>query len=547
LYYDYETKETASADNIFEVMRFVEITSISGSTIVARGNAVTIDINGKNLRAGSEIKLIKDAWRIIPDSTDYVSSDKITASFVLPPDAQTGDWDLSYFNSLTGENIIKNNALKVITNMSIFNVSENFAIKEFARELIISGSDFQSGSVVKFTGENTEIYASNIIAVSTDIITCSVVFPSDVQDGLKVSIEITNATGNLASKADVITVQAAPKVNSFTPKFLAVENDSSDTRATLKIKGSNFFSGYTGFYLKNEITGAEIFPDVIKIENQNTLMASFDISSQHIGKWIAYLTAYQQGPQYNIGLLTIAINDGLSHAVKKDSDVKISFPVESAKGIINLGHMLIKAYTFDKDITITIEQNKSLLGQKSSDSKFKFLNSSLKIDSQNSQPSKDILIQLPYTDDDLNGADEKDLVIAVYDENQNAWTACAACEVDRQNKLVSAYINRLSQAAIMTPAGSDSLAAVKYYPNPLRPSKGASYSKMNFTNLPQDSTIIIYTILGRKAATLRNFSEYSIVWDGKNDDGNNVASGIYLARIQDSKGNKRTIKIAVER
>jgi len=70
------------------------------------------------------------------------------------------------------------------------------------------------------------------------------------------------------------------------------------------------------------------------------------------------------------------------------------------------------------------------------------------------------------------------------------------------------------------------------YPNPFNPSTTIEYT------LPRDTwvRITIYNILGRKVRTL--FDEYQsgggkrIVWDSKNDEGHEVASGIYFYQIK---------------
>ena len=88
---------------------------------------------------------------------------------------------------------------------------------------------------------------------------------------------------------------------------------------------------------------------------------------------------------------------------------------------------------------------------------------------------------------------------------------------------------------------------VKYYPNPIQPSKGLNYSKMNFSNMPSGTRIKIYTMLGQAVRELKADASGTAVWDGKNNAGEKVASGVYIAYMEDGSGNKKRIKIAVER
>jgi hypothetical protein len=79
------------------------------------------------------------------------------------------------------------------------------------------------------------------------------------------------------------------------------------------------------------------------------------------------------------------------------------------------------------------------------------------------------------------------------------------------------------------------LDLVQNYPNPFNPSTTIKY------NLPRDMQIelSIFNLLGQKVRTL--ISEYhpagyhSVVWDGKNDQGVTVGTGIYLYQLKTEK------------
>jgi hypothetical protein len=70
------------------------------------------------------------------------------------------------------------------------------------------------------------------------------------------------------------------------------------------------------------------------------------------------------------------------------------------------------------------------------------------------------------------------------------------------------------------------------YPNPFNPSTTIRYSIVE----PGNVSIKIYDILGREIKTLvndvRNAGTYSSTWNGDNDFGNKVSSGIYLYRME---------------
>ncbi len=73
------------------------------------------------------------------------------------------------------------------------------------------------------------------------------------------------------------------------------------------------------------------------------------------------------------------------------------------------------------------------------------------------------------------------------------------------------------------------------YPNPFNPSTTIRYE------IPKSSNVVIkvYNMLGQEVRTLVNGNKdrgrYEIVWDGKNQFGNQVSSGVYLYRLEAGK------------
>lgn len=77
------------------------------------------------------------------------------------------------------------------------------------------------------------------------------------------------------------------------------------------------------------------------------------------------------------------------------------------------------------------------------------------------------------------------------------------------------------------------------YPNPFNPSTSVRYTIPNVistTGRNLNIKLIVYDVLGNLIKTLvdeeKSAGTYEVVWNGKNSFGNNVSSGIYLARIQ---------------
>ncbi|MCL2389259.1 MAG: T9SS type A sorting domain-containing protein, partial [Elusimicrobia bacterium] len=121
--------------------------------------------------------------------------------------------------------------------------------------------------------------------------------------------------------------------------------------------------------------------------------------------------------------------------------------------------------------------------------------------------------------------------------------------VDTVNNVISAQLNHFSLYQIMGAggAGDGSLAAVRYFPNPVRPHMGLTHARLTLTNLPQDAVIRIHNVSGRLVRTLRSDGAGTAEWDTRNERGENVASGVYFIRIESSSAGRRTIRVAVER
>ncbi|MFC1651424.1 FlgD immunoglobulin-like domain containing protein, partial [Candidatus Latescibacterota bacterium] len=86
----------------------------------------------------------------------------------------------------------------------------------------------------------------------------------------------------------------------------------------------------------------------------------------------------------------------------------------------------------------------------------------------------------------------------------------------------------------------DAFALSKNFPNPFNPTTTIEYA------IPSDGAghvdMVIYNINGQKVRTLVNETQdagyYNVVWDGRNDSGEMVSSGLYLYRIVSGSFNK---------
>jgi|GEM_PF-1704706 len=97
---------------------------------------------------------------------------------------------------------------------------------------------------------------------------------------------------------------------------------------------------------------------------------------------------------------------------------------------------------------------------------------------------------------------------------------------------IASYFGTLTGVEDRTPAIPEAFALMQNYPNPFNPTTTIRYS------LPKDAfvSLKIYNILGQEVATLwndfQNVGTFNITWNGKNNAGLQVASGMYLYRIE---------------
>ncbi len=87
-----------------------------------------------------------------------------------------------------------------------------------------------------------------------------------------------------------------------------------------------------------------------------------------------------------------------------------------------------------------------------------------------------------------------------------------------------------------------SIALEQNYPNPFNPSTTIDFS----LSYSSDVTLEVYNVLGELTGTLINrplsAGNYSVEWNGTDNSGNNVASGIYFYRLK-SNGEAKSMKM----
>lgn len=122
------------------------------------------------------------------------------------------------------------------------------------------------------------------------------------------------------------------------------------------------------------------------------------------------------------------------------------------------------------------------------------------------------------------------------DEVNGLWVKVPGSTVhlSENEHYVSADVNHFSVYMLMATAAGN-LADAYVFPNPFVPSKG--HTQITFTNLSSGCKIKIFTLTGDLAKTLTGDGQ--VTWNAKNEQGEDLASGLYYFVIESSSDVKK--------
>lgn len=155
--------------------------------------------------------------------------------------------------------------------------------------------------------------------------------------------------------------------------------------------------------------------------------------------------------------------------------------------------------------------------------------------------TKPITIKIPFSTIP-SGFNQSGLVIARYDEDKGLWIPLKS---SRYSNYITAETYGFSIFAIMELLPPSTLENVKIYPNPYKPNTNPGY--ITFSNIEHESVIYIHSISGELIKKLNVPESGMVLWDARNSDGRELASGVYIAVIKSKSGNKIIKKIGIEK
>ncbi|UCE20265.1 MAG: T9SS type A sorting domain-containing protein [Gemmatimonadota bacterium] len=150
---------------------------------------------------------------------------------------------------------------------------------------------------------------------------------------------------------------------------------------------------------------------------------------------------------------------------------------------------------------------------------------------------REAVLTLKYDEEALSDASESELDIRRLEGSE--WV-CLGGTVDRVRNTISVEIDRLGQYQIQVgrvSAGAElpmTYALMQNYPNPFNPSTDIRYQISNIRSSVK-TTLKVYNILGHEVRTLvdgpKTPGYYTVTWDGRDEEGNEVSSGVYFYRL----------------
>ncbi|MFC1522286.1 fibronectin type III domain-containing protein [Elusimicrobiota bacterium] len=283
--------------------------------------------------------------------------------------------------------------------------------------------------------------------------------------------------------------------------------------------------------------------------DEATTSVTVDVTSATLTRLVAGTTYYLRVHSINGDSLLSAVDADISTVTVGNIVAQENVTAAESKTITYIApsgevNVIITPNTFTEDVQVTVQVPQTVPEAISPTADLYETGVVVEIVLDKAiQPVKNVDITLTYLDADVVGMDENKLIVARYDSLRLVWVPLASV-TDPVNNRVTGKTNHFSMFQVMQLNPSASVGAVKVFPNPFRPGRG--HQVMNFSNLPANAKLRIYTLLGELVRELKTNSSGLASWDGKNKSGYNAASGVYFVHLEAIDG-KKVIKVVIQR
>ena len=149
-------------------------------------------------------------------------------------------------------------------------------------------------------------------------------------------------------------------------------------------------------------------------------------------------------------------------------------------------------------------------------------------------------VSVAYPADWLGSPLPGPFVLALYDSARDSWTPLPT----RQNgRRLTADASGFGIFQVMGRGGAADLGKMTAYPNPFRPSDGGT---VVLREVPSDAHVNVFALDGRLIRTLSGQETGLAEWDGRDEAGGIVKSGVYVIALK-RNGETKKMKVIVER
>jgi hypothetical protein len=380
---------------------------------------------------------------------------------------------------------------------------------------------------------------------------------------------VQNGNGIVLSTAIVISSTTLsvppPNITSITPSSMTNLGTIPFT-----VTGSYFRTGATLVFRRN--VSQVVTPATLSLEGDHTLTGTLNATGLYADTWDVFIEnldgTLSSGTGEDILTITDATSQGVVTIQNYNAAIELAFNSISGESVITMdrnamdsgriylsedplnGPMLI-----DPALINTANANTTTLTiiPDSYREALAYVTTGRYTDGFHST----VNLGIGFEDRDSNGLlDNADirvntLQVVMLDEINGVWQALSGSVVDTTNKRVTANVDHFSVYALAGSPASSSLDQVIFYPSPWKPGSDGKFDADNLTiaNLTQSGKVRIYTIHGAlvQKLTYTTTDGGMVLWDGKNDSGEPVASGIYLIQIIADSGETQIIKVGVQR
>ncbi len=397
----------------------------------------------------------------------------------------------------------------------------------------LRGGGFAAGASVKLarTGQ-TDISATGVSVVSSSQIACSFELTGKATGYWDVVV----STGGAGSLSATIT-------NGFFVNYLGASSITPDhgynsaSVSVTALRGGGFAAGAS---VKLARTGqTDISATGVSVISSSQIACSFELTGKATGYWDVVVSTGGAGSLSAVMAQAFEVLCPVAETavVNRVTDVSVTLKLESGDVGIE-----IPAGAFTENVSLTISTVQVPAAGRGTTAV-----SGLGVEIVNDkglQPVKSSVITMYYRHSDIVGLDETKLVMGRYDPENSRWIPLPSTAYPNQNKVMG-VADHFSVFSLIQLKPASSLSLIKVFPNPFNP--GRHTQGLTIDNLTSDAKIEIFTVSGELVKKVEYTTRNGrAVWDGTNGDGRKVASGVYIALIKASGGNKK-VKIAVEK